>query len=296
MDGNIEFANTSSGVQFGKGSLGDTTAGAFFGRSGNVAGFNISSSTSGIYADSTGQVALNNVRLYSGVAGDPFEYPNTGTYTANISSLTTAISVIIIGGGGAACNNASGASSGIPYQRAGTSGTASYIKWYSGQNGTGTLLGTYTGTGGAGLAAGSVGSNTSSAAGTTGQASSKAAGGSGGTYGYNYSGTLPTSGTFGSGGGGAANGSTSSGTPNAPVNQTAGAGGTISQLLNKPSGAQSIEIHVGTGGTGGAAFPAAIIYAGGNGGDGFVSYADPNSGGIEIDLAAILNRLTALEA
>jgi hypothetical protein len=297
MDGNIEFANTSSGVQFGKDSLGDTTAGAFFGRSGNVAGFNISSSTSGIYADSTGQVALNNVRLYSGVAGSPFEYPNTGTYTANISSLTTAISVIIIGGGGGACNNAtSGTSTGNSLKRAGTSGTDSYIKWYSGLNGTGTLLGTSTGIGGAGLAAGSVGSNTSSAAGTNGQASSKAAGGSGGTYGYNYSGTLPTSGSFGSGGGGAANGSTSSGTPNAPVNQAAEAGGTISQLLNKPVGAQSIEIHVGTGGAGGAAFPSAIIYAGGNGGDGFVSYADPNSGGIEINLVEILNRLSALEA
>ena len=297
MDGNIEFANTSSGVQFGKDSLGHTAPGAFFGRSGNVAGFNISSATSGIYADSEGTVALNNVRLYSGVAGSPFEYPNTGTYTANISSLTTAISVIIIGGGGGACNNAtSGTSTGNSLKRAGTSGTDSYIKWYSGLNGTGTILGTSTGIGGAGLAAGSVGSNTSSAAGTTGQASSKAPGGTGGTYGYNYSGTLPGSGSFGSGGGGAANGSRSSGTPNAPVNQTAQAGGTISQLLNKPVGAQSIEIHVGTGGAGGAAFPSAIIYAGGNGGDGFVSYADPNSGGIEIDLTEILNRLTALEA
>ena len=297
MDGNIEFANNNSGVQFGKTSLGDTQAGAFFGRSGGVAGFSIASSTSGIYADSAGTVALNNVRLYSGVAGTPFEYPNTGTYTANISNLTSSISVIIIGGGGGACNNAtSGTSTGNTYKRAGTSGTASYIKWYSGLNGTGTLLGTYTGTGGAGLAAGSVGSNTSYASGTTGQASSKAAGGSAGTYGYNYSGALPGNGSFGSGGGGAANGSTSSGTPNAPVNQVAGAGGTISQLLTKPSGAQSIKIHVGTGGTGGAAFPAAIIYAGGNGGNGFVSYADPNSGGIEIDLTAILNRLTALEA
>ena len=296
MDGNIEFANNNSGVQFGKTSLGDTQAGAFFGRSGGVAGFNISSATSGIYADSTGQVALNNVRLYSGVAGVPFEYQNPGTYTRNISSLTTSISVIIIGGGGGACNNAtSGTSTGNTYKRAGTSGTASYIKWYSGQNGTGTLLGTYTGTGGAGVAAGSVGSNTSSASGTTGQASSKAAGGSAGTYGYNYSGALPGNGSFGSGGGGAANGSTSSGTPNAPVNQTAGAGGTISQLLYKPSGAQSIKMYVGTGGTGGAAFPAAIIYAGGNGGDGFVSYADPNSGGIEIDLTEILNRLSALD-
>tara|TARA_R110002096_G_scaffold664_1_gene3904 strand:- start:345 stop:2876 length:2532 start_codon:yes stop_codon:yes gene_type:complete len=297
MDGNIEFANNNSGVQSGKTSLGDTQAGAFFGRSGGVAGFSIASSTSGIYADSAGTVALNNVRLYSGVAGTPFEYPNTGTYTANISNLTSSISVIIIGGGGGACNNAtSGTSTGNTYKRAGTSGTDSYIKWYSGLNGTGTLLGTYTGTGGAGLAAGSVGSNTSYASGTTGQASSKAAGGSAGTYGYNYSGALPGNGSFGSGGGGAANGSTSSGTPNAPVNQVAGAGGTISQLLTKPSGAQSIKIHVGTGGTGGAAFPAAIIYAGGNGGNGFVSYADPNSGGIEIDLTAILNRLTALEA
>ncbi|MDB9972328.1 hypothetical protein OAD64_00145 [Oceanospirillaceae bacterium] len=296
MDGNIQFANDQSGVQFGKNSLGDTQPGAFFGRSGGVAGFNISSATSGIYADSTGQVALNNVRLYSGVAGDPFEYQNPGTYTANISGLTQAISVIIIGGGGAACNNAtSGTSTGRAYMRAGTSGTASYIKWYSGQNGTGTLLGTYTGTGGAGVAAGSVGSNTSYASGTTGQASSKAPGGSGGTYGYNYSGALPGNGTFGSGGGGAADGNTNSGTPNAPVNQTAGAGGTISQLLVKPSGAQSIKIHVGTGGTGGAAFPAAIIYGGGNGGDGFVSYADPNSGGIEINLVEILNRLSALE-
>ena len=69
MDGNIEFANTSSGVQFGKQALGDTTAGAFFGRSGGIAGFNISSASSGIYADSSGTVALNNVRLYTGAAG-----------------------------------------------------------------------------------------------------------------------------------------------------------------------------------------------------------------------------------
>ena len=93
MDGNIEFANTQSGVQFGKTSLGDSQAGAFFGRSGGVAGFNISSSTSGIYADSAGQVALNNVRLYTGSAGSAAEFPNPGTFTLNISSISTSIHV-----------------------------------------------------------------------------------------------------------------------------------------------------------------------------------------------------------
>jgi len=35
------------------------------------------------------------------------------------------------------------------------------------------------------------------------------------------------------------------------------------------------------------------VAAGGNGGNGFVSVADPNSGGIEVDLLSIVNRLTA---
>jgi hypothetical protein len=39
-----------------------------------------------------------------------------------------------------------------------------------------------------------------------------------------------------------------------------------------------------------------VLVAGGNGGNGFVSYADPNGGGTEIDLTDILDRLTALEA
>ena len=77
-------------------------------------------------------------------------------------------------------------------------------------------------------------------------------------------------------------------------------------MLQKPNGAQSIEIRVGIGGAGGQGFgqfiggndniQGANITAGGNGGDGWVSYADPNGGGTEIDLTDILDRLTALEA
>jgi hypothetical protein len=304
MDGNIEFANTQSGVQFGKTSLGDSQAGAFFGRSGGVAGFNISSSTSGIYADSAGQVALNNVRLYTGSAGSAAEFPNPGTFTLNISSISTSISVIIIGGGGGACNNSRSGTGSTPYgARAGTAGTASWLKWYSGLNGTGSVLATYNAAGGSGVAAGSVGSPNSSASGAAGQASSKAAGGVGGNYGYNFTSTPPTSGTLGSGGGGAAAITTNSSSFDCPVIVSAGAGATVSQLINKPSGAQSVKLFVGTGGTGGQGFSQFIgnngnqqgtnITAGGNGGNGFVSVADPNSGGIEVDLLSIVNRLTA---
>jgi len=299
MDGNIEFANTQSGVQFGKTSLGDSQAGAFFGRSGGVAGFNISSSTSGIYADSAGQVALNNVRLYTGSAGSAAEFPNPGTFTLNISSISTSITVIIIGGGGGSCNAGSTSFAGTQWIRAGASGTASYIQWYSGLNGTGSVLGTYTAAGGAGTAGGSVASNRSPAAGYAGQASSKAAGGSGG----NYQSSAAGNGSFGSGGGGPAGSDTNNGSTNAPVNVSAAAGSTVSQLINKPSGAQSVKLFVGTGGTGGQGFSQFIggngnvqganVGAGGNGGNGFVSVADPNSGGIEVDLLSIVNRLTA---
>jgi hypothetical protein len=304
INNNIAFSGQASGLHFGKTSLGDQQAGAFFGRAGSVTGFSVSSATSGIYADSTGQVNMNNVRMYAGAAGEPAVFPNTGTFTRNISGNTSAITVIIIGGGGGACNNSNNGTGSSPYgARAGASGTASWIKWYSGQDGTGTVLGTYNAAGGAGTPAASVGSNNSSASGRAGQASSKAAGGAGGTYGYNYSGSPPTSGTFGSGGGGAAAITTNSATFDAPVNVQAGAGATISQVLQKPNGAQSIEIRVGIGGAGGQGFSQFIggngnqqgtnITGGGSGGDGWVSVADPNSGGIEVDLLSIVNRLTA---
>ena len=297
MDGNIEFANTSSGVQFGKQALGDTTAGAFFGRSGGIAGFNISSANSGIYADSSGTVALNNVRLYTGAAGSAAEYTLPGTYTSNISAQSTSISVVIVGGGGGSSNNASGTLGG---GQSGSAGTASWVKWYSGLNGTGSVLGTYTGSGGAGLSWGQVASNISSAGGAAGMPSSKAAGGVGGAA----NGGAGGNGSLGSGGGGGGGNSGSGNTGNAPVTGRAAAGSTYSQLVNKPSGAQSVKIFVGTGGVGGAGqsmhyndntgnWSGFSLTKGGDGGDGFVSIADPNSGGIEVDLLSIINRLNA---
>ena len=130
--------------------------------------------------------------------------------------------------------------------------------------------------------------------------SSKAAGGAGGAG----NGGAAVSGTFGSGGGGGGGNSGSGNQHNAPVTGRAGAGATVSQLVNKPSGAQSVKLFVGTGGAGGAGqsmhynnnsgnWTGFSLVAGGNGGNGFVSVADPNSGGIEVDLLSIVNRLTA---
>jgi hypothetical protein len=297
MDGNIEFSNSSSGVHFGKTSLGDQQAGAFFGRSGGVAGFNISSSSSGIYADSTGQVALNNVRLYTGSAGSAAEYTIPGTYTSNISAQSTSIAVIIVGGGCGSSNNAAGGSFYSQLQTRGSAGSSSWIKWYSGLNGTGSVLGTYTAAGGANQAV-TVTANNGNYPGYAGQASSQAAGGAGAPTGNSGAGSPGTKGSGGGGGGG------SPYAANAGVTTHAKAGTTFSQLVAKPSNAQSVKMFVGTGGAGGTGhtmhynnnsgnWTGFSVAAGARGGDGFVSIADPNSGGIEVDLLSIVNRLNA---
>ena len=107
----------------------------------------------------------------------------------------------------------------------GSSGTASYIQWWSGAGnykGTGTLLGTYTAAGGAGLAHGNTGPNATALAGYAGMPSSKAAGGSGGAAG----GGAPGHGSFGSGGGGGGGGAGTISRHNGPVYGRAGAGAT----------------------------------------------------------------------
>ena len=294
MDGNIEFANTQSGVQFGKTSLGDSQAGAFFGRSGGVAGFNISSSTSGIYADSIGTVSLNNVRIYTGSAGSALEHDIVGTYTSNLSPQSTSITIIVVGGGAGSQNNAAGGF--WTYrQRVGNAGNPSSIQFMTGLNGTGSVISTYTAAGGAAQGY-SVTANNGNYTGYAGQASSKAAGGAGGGPGG-----FASAGTRGSGGGG--NGSTSNDLSTGGVQTYANAGTTVSQLVTKPSNAQSVRMNVGAGGTGGYwnyTHPnpqsdnyQVITVWGYAGGDGFVSIADPNSGGIEVDLLSILTRLNA---
>lgn len=296
VDNNIEFGGLASGLHFGKTSLGDSQAGAFFGRAGNVTGFSVSSANSGIYADSTGTVALNNVRLYTGAAGSAAEYTIPGTYTSNISAQSTSIFVIIVGGGCGASNNGGGGWYSF-LQNPGNAGTASWIKWYSGLNGTGSVLGTYTAVGGAPQGV-TVTANNGNYPGYAGQASSQAAGGAGAANGYSGAGSPGTLGSGGGGGGG------SSYLANAGVTTYANAGATVSQLVAKPSNAQSVKMFVGTGGTGGAGhtmhynnnsgnWTGFSVAAGASGGDGFVSIADPNSGGIEVDLLSIVNRLNA---
>jgi hypothetical protein len=294
VDNNIEFSGTASGLHFGKTSLGDSQAGAFFGRAGSVTGFSVSSSTSGIYADSEGTVALNNVRLYTGAAGSALEHDIVGTYTANLSPQSTSITIIVVGGGAGSQNNAAGGFWSYR-QRAGNAGNASSIQFMTGLNGTGSVISTYTAAGGAAQGY-SVSSNAGNYTGYAGRASSQAAGGAAGGVGG-----IGSAGTRGSGGGG--NGSTHLDLSTGGTQTYANAGTTVSQLVTKPTNAQSVRMTVGAGGTGGYwnyTHPnpqsdnyVVITHAGHSGGDGFVSIADPNSGGIEVDLLSILTRLNA---
>jgi len=321
IDDKIEFSSSSSGIIFNKTSLADTTAGMYYGRSvdengSNIAGFYISSSTSGIYADTTGTLALNNVKFFTGSAGAKTEFTTVGTHTANISQLTTALAIEIIGGGAGSCTN------GVPSEQSGSgvggsAGTASWLKFYDDIDGTGTLLATHTADGGAATAH-SVASNTVDSDGADGKSSSKAnSAGAGGTE-YSAVSTptgdnLPSAGTYGGGGGGGgANGY--NGSRIAAVNVSAEHGVTISIQVTVPSGAKSVKVYIGAGGDGGVPGGGATItysngvpiygtYSGGYkiccgapGGSGYVSIADPNSGGVEIDLVDMRDRIIALEA
>ena len=294
VDNNIEFSGTASGLHFGKTSLGDSQAGAFFGRAGSVTGFSVSSATSGIYADSQGTVALNNVRLYTGAAGSALEHDIVGTYTANLSPQSASITIIVVGGGAGSQNNAAGGF--WTYrQRVGNAGNPSSIQFMTGLNGTGSVISTFTAAGGAAQGY-SVSPNNGNYTGYAGRASSQAAGGAGGGPGG-----FASAGTRGSGGGG--QGSTHLDLSTGGVQTYAKAGTTVSQLVTKPSNAQSVRMTVGAGGAGGYwnyTHPnpqsdnyEVITVAGYSGGDGFVSIADPNSGGIEVDLLSILTRLNA---
>ena len=319
---NIAFTGSTSGLIFGKTSLADTTAGSFYGKSldaaGNaISGFNISSGTSGIYADSSGIMALNNVRLYTGSAGTALELSNPGTYATSIASATTVISVIIVGAGAGAQNNMP--ISGAGGQNVGGSGTASWIEFYSGPVVSGSVSGSLLNISGVTRFTAAGGASQSwtfggiTGTGPSGQASSQAGSAGAGFAATSLSATTTWVAGHGSkgGGGGAGGGSTGTYWANHKATVSANAGATISQQFTLPTGTQSVKSFVGTGGSGGSGgqigfyyyqgpeqnqyFRYAFSVRGGNGGDGFVSIADPNSGGIEVDLVALLNRVTALE-
>jgi len=307
IDDNIEFTGTTSGLVFGKSSLGDSAHGAFYGRSldsngDTIAGFNISSPTSSIYADSAGQLALNNVRFFTGQAGAKQEFDDAGTEAVNISSLTTVLNVEIVGAGAGACNTAVPSRGTTPAN--GSAGTASWLEFWSGEkDSSGNVTGSLLNVGGVTrfTAAGatytpySVGSNNANHVGASGLNSSQpnSGGAGGGVKPYpNNGGLAGSAGTRGGGGGGGGvrgyNGS-----PEAYVNVSAKAGATLSQQINVPSGTGSVKLFKGTGGAGGAS---SGTTTGGKGGDGYISISDPFGGAIEVDLLDLLNRVAALEA
>jgi len=313
IDDNIEFTGSTSGIVFGKTSLADTNEGSFYGRSldasGNpISGFYISSATSSIYADTAGNLSLNNVKLFTGSAGSKTEFDTTGTHTANLSTLTTVLSVVVVGGGAGACTN------GVPSVAAGSNvggaaGTDSWLEFYDADDGGGTIIGSrITATGGAATSH-SVASNTSTASGYSGIASSQpsSSGAGGGSYWSTsltqFNASPPSSGALGGGGGGAGS-QGRNGSATAPVNVSAASGSTVSQQVTVPSGALSVKIFIGSGGLGGvpsasqygSAGSWSYVHSGGNGGNGYASIADPNSGGIEVDLLDLLSRIEALEA
>jgi len=296
IDGNIEFSSVASGVQFGKNSLGDSSPGAFFGRSGGVAGFSISSPTSSIYADSSGQLILNRVTLFASSPGPTSSYDGSGYHYYNIPTAMSVLSVIVVGAGAGAGNTAVPSRGTSP--RDGGAGTSSWIEFYTGTNGSGNLItvagvSRYTASG-APYTPYSVGSNNTNQPGYAGYNSSQpnSGGVGGGVKPYPINGGLPGSpGTRGGGGGGGGvrgyNGS-----PEAYVNRHANAGSTFSQYINRPSDANSVKIYLGVGGIGGYSTGTT---KGGDGGAGFASMTDPYSGATEVDLIDLMNRVAALE-
>jgi hypothetical protein len=321
---NIAFTGSTSGLIFGKTSLADTTAGSFYGKSldsaGNaISGFNISSATSGIYADSSGIMALNNVKLYTGSAGTALELISPGTYATSISSSTTVISVTIVGGGAGAQNTM------VPNinntgLRVGSSGTSSWIEFYSGPVVSGSVTGNLLNISGtsrfeaAGGVRASFAFGSAGVSGPNGAASSQSGSAGAGQGVQNSQSALPDAGNGSKGGGGGGGGGNSywNQIGMRAAGSVAPAGATISQQFTVPTGTQSVKSFVGTGGAGAAGGIIPYIYlqgpeqnvvtgyassvGGGNGGNGYISIADPNSGGIEVDLVALVNRVTALEA
>ena len=328
IDDNITFNSDSSGLVFGKTSLGSTATGAFYGRAQNgdgedIVGFHVSSPTSAMYADSDGNFALSNVKMFAGSAGSSTYFTGAGDYVTNISSLSTSLAIELIGGGAGACNNpASDRPS--SWRRNGAAGGDSWIEFYDELDGGGDIVGTRITADGGVATSYEVGSNAEDYDGASGKNSSQTS--SGGSGGGKQPDTSPPTGSYipadgirGGGGGGAGtegrNGALSAG-----VTVQAENGKTASSIITVPSGAKSLKIHLGAGGTGGgktgslpSGFAAVNVGSvmtgwsyssdgqtyyltnGANGGDGFFEFSDPNTGGIEVDLVNLLNRVIALE-
>jgi len=328
IDDNITFSSDSSGIVFGKTSLGSTATGAFYGRAKNgdgedIVGFHVSSPTSAMYADSDGNFALSNVKMFAGSAGSSTYFTGAGDYVTNISSLSTSLAIELIGGGAGACNNPAGDRP-SSWQRNGAAGGDSWIEFYDDDDGDGDIVGTRITADGGVATSYEVGSNAEDYYGASGKNSSQT--NSGGSGGGKQPDTAPPTGSYipadgiRGGGGGGAGTEGRTGALSAGVTVQAENGKTASSIITVPSGAKSLKIHLGTGGTGGgktgslpSGFAAVNVGSvmtgwsyssggqtyyltnGANGGDGFFEFSDPNTGGIEVDLVNLLNRVIALE-
>ncbi|MCP4929498.1 MAG: hypothetical protein GY918_10645, partial [Gammaproteobacteria bacterium] len=230
IDGSISFSDNASGIKFGKSSLADGTAGAFYGRGvvngSNVAGFAISSSSSSFSIDSSGTFRMVNAKIYTGQPNVPIVYENpslngTASYTVSVVPGTTDLDIVVVGAGGGGQSNAAGDQN-SSYQNSGSAGGFSRVRCL---DSNGSVVKTIYAAGGAG-ATYSVQSNLNSGDGPAGEDSTHGTGGAGGVQPTNnYTTSTPSSGTRGSGGGsGGAFGF--NGSPDAIANNSGEAGET----------------------------------------------------------------------
>ena len=298
----IEFSADASGLRFTKTGLADTTEGLYLGRGLNptgssIAGIHVGDASRSFYADTDGNVRLQNVDIYVGPAGSPSEFTSSGTF--EIPAATTTLNITLIGGGGGGPTNAAGDLA-TSHRVNGGAGSASTIHFYTGSNGTGTLISasTITATGGAG-GVWSVGPNNSSSDGAAGEDSSAGAGGQGGV------GTAaPGNGSRGSGGGSGGS-EPFNYSNNAPSYNGGMAGQTVSYSIVRPPTANSMVITLGAGGAGGVPLPNntptgpgprnGAIVDGGDGGMGYASIADPLLSSNSIDLEQMELDIQALQ-
>ena len=303
----IDFSEDSSGLAFSKTSLADSTVGGYYGRGqdrdGNsIVGMSISSADSSFTVDSSGTLAMVGVKLYTGTPGTPTAFTSvTTTATYPISASSPTINILLIGAGGGGAGNAQNAGAGsagvstiikvrnssnqVLYVRNGTDGSSASDVVTTATSGF--TIQQFTAAGGAGGV--NFGANNVGYTGGTGGSSSKGTGGYGSGANYNSPATPATGSGNGAGGGGA-------GSPYVQ-GTTAGYGGDAGTELTitgyvPPNGASNIIVTIGAGGAGGPQSTSSGGQVGAAGSTGYVSVADPTSGGDIVDLASISDKFT----
>jgi len=286
LDDTLNLLDDNSGIASGKTSLSDfSNDGIYIGNgtdtsNNQISGINVSGGSSVVSFRSDGTFAMAGVELYGTVTtGTAIEYSTSGSYSLDVSTLSTGdnITIEIIGGGGGAGH---GAYYNYPSDRDGTAGGAGGDTIIVISNSTSGNV-TYTATGGTGGPndpfTGSVSDYRSSSYGEAGESSYYGSGGSAGgdsRTGDDYSsaeaGGDAASTAYGAGGGGHGAYDSSSGT----YHRYSSYGGHASSrsVINysKRAGDTTISITVGVKGVG----------AGPPSGDGAAGYAKITPAGV----------------